>query len=202
MERNETFDPVTEQPHFDDERTIQAAQPVVPLKTIRNRNSLRGPLVLTAALVVAVLLGATAALVIANLRTQQASAVEQPTQEESQPTESATNAEQAPPADSDKKAPVHASESVALSTENAKATVPVKRAETKRKQTEEVAPAPRPTPSVQPDVSSRDADDRAWMSGQWEERRMRRVDREERRRDRHRRDDLFRIREIFEGPRP
>src|SRR5262245_39640570 len=60
-------DPTAVEPHFNDERSIRAAQPVVPLETvIRERR--RRLLMFGGAFIIACLLGSTAALALIRLR--------------------------------------------------------------------------------------------------------------------------------------
>src|SRR5438045_6677822 len=60
--------PVPGQPHFDDERTILSARPVVPLAKIKARVRHRRHWILGSAFAVAMMLGAASALIASYLR--------------------------------------------------------------------------------------------------------------------------------------
>src|SRR5688572_33203531 len=57
-----------QQPHFDDERTVQSAQPVVPLEQINAKVRHRRHWVLGGAFAIAMMLGAASALVASYLK--------------------------------------------------------------------------------------------------------------------------------------
>ncbi|HSK63271.1 MAG TPA: hypothetical protein VK893_05500 [Pyrinomonadaceae bacterium] len=64
---------VVEQPHFDDERTVQSARPVVPLEQIQAKVKHRRRWFLGSAFALAMLLGAASALVSAYFKLRNAS---------------------------------------------------------------------------------------------------------------------------------
>ena len=67
LENNWRSNLTTAEPHFDDERTIRSAQPVVPLNDVAKEQS-RRKWMLAGAFVIASLLGSTAALALVRLR--------------------------------------------------------------------------------------------------------------------------------------
>ena len=201
MERDQALenswypDQETEAPHFDDERTLLSAQPVVPLTAVsQTRNRRR--LMFVGAFVVAALLGASAAIAWVRIR---------------QPVLVGSTAD-SNPAEASVQEPV--AQGSETETPDAEASFEVQQADT--------APATTATVSVtgqnnrpksrtarrstepQVKISLRPADQASDDSqprlvDQWQERRQRRVNPKP---DNHHRSDLFRIREIFEGPRP
>src|SRR6185503_8384193 len=66
-ENNWRDDLTSAEPHFNDERTIRSAQPVVPLQTVAKERRRHG-LMLVGAFVISCLLGATAAMALIRLR--------------------------------------------------------------------------------------------------------------------------------------
>ena len=185
------------QPHFDDERTIQTAKPVVPLNPFwriltRRRLALAGAFVLAAAL------GAGSALAIIQLRqpvdtnSSEASTTKEETDE--QPVAEAQASEDLNEISNESKA---TETDVNSTTEDLSPTLSPKRPLHTRATQAEPSSPPRVTISIKTDDSQR----QARLVDEWQERRQRRVGRPERQNNHHKR-DLFRIREIFEGPRP
>lgn len=188
------------EPHFDDERTLRAARRVVPLTIVNRRAKARSAFHLFYALLISAFLGAAVALLTSNLElrsalreanNKNATSVSDNLQQESvavAPTPEVNN-------DSIEVA------SSQLSNDPA----PV--GSTTRSQPPVVARSRRVVqlPSVSTDdVFQRDSDELSSQSdSRWEERRSRRALRRELRRARsENNDELFRIREIFEGKRP
>jgi|SRR5215213_3213555 len=183
MREEETFyNPVT--PHFDDEQTLLAARPVVPLKQINTKLKYKRRWFLGGAFAVAMLLGAASAVLSAYLKLRQAPEPEITSSavvEESVPVEVPTPAveEQHPVITPVSITPKH------------------------------TAPRPRNTDHKDrvvrtPQLSEEEDLERirqAVLVEQWQERRMRRVARRERRRAQHNDRDLSNIDEIFEGRR-
>ena len=176
------------EPHFDDERTLRAAQPVVPLARI-NRTRHRRQWFLGGAFAIAMMLGAATALIASYLKLRQppttitevsededvlpsALAVATPEPENIETVEFATSAKKEP------------------STKHR--TVAVKR-------------AAEPAESRDPHLSESEELQQirqAVLVDEWQERRARRVERRERRRqERYNHRDLSNLDEIFEGRR-
>jgi hypothetical protein len=169
------------QPHFDDERTLLSARPVVPLEKIHNRRNW----LLGGAFVLAMMLGAGSALLASYLKLR---SVREPTPQVSQ--------EEIAPA------PLPVAESAPSVEEPPTTSVVVKKESTVRhkvtaKNTSDVdLPRNEPKPSEEDDLQHiRDA----VLYDQWQERRARRVRREQRRIDRYNHRDLSNLDEIFEG---
>lgn len=164
------------EPHFDDELTTLIARPVVPLEEIDAKMKNKRRWFLGGAFAIAMLLGATSALVSAYLKFRnapdpeiQSVSVGEPVTESVIPTVEFVPERPKPrPKDRDK----------------AEATDPMEM-------------QPQPQLSEKEDLRRiRDA----VLVEQWEERRARRVVRRERRRAQHRDRDLSNLDEIFEGP--
>jgi type IV secretory pathway VirB10-like protein len=175
-----------EQPHFDDERTLLSARPVVPLEAIEAKVKHRRRWFLGGAFAIAMFLGAASALVSAYLKLRQ-----QP-DAEIQSSVVLTVAE--PVAEPTSEAPLPA---VEPTIENTEAQPVVKVVRPKHQ-------PPRVRDTDQPRMSEDDALRQIRNSvlvDQWEERRARRVERRERRRAQHSDRDLSNIDEIFEGRR-
>ncbi|MFN2530761.1 MAG: hypothetical protein ABR555_05660 [Pyrinomonadaceae bacterium] len=179
-----------DEPQFDDERTIQSARPVVPLETISESHRLRRRFALGGALLVALALGALAAVAISFLQ--------QPRNQQTINRDAASEAQAEPriPPDSANEQPADTNPSVSNSTGD----------EAQAEDSSE-RPIQRPVPG-----SRRVSPKQSWESGktsggtqprlvdQWQERRARRVTRHEpRERDTHHRRDIFRVDEIFQG---
>ena len=192
---NSREEPESMEPHFSDERTIRSAQPVVPLNVVNERRQRR--LLLGAAFVIACLLGSTAALALIRLRqpavvADKSEAVVEPKEELPQEQAAQSNVTETsevvlPAEESD-------SEEVTSDVVNHESGKPKKKS---RKQSAEPSQV-RIMVNTSPSGSGQ-----ARMVSQWEEKRQRRVNRErdpDNRQNNHS-SDLFRIREIFEGPR-
>jgi hypothetical protein len=187
----------TVEPHFDDERTLLSAQPVVPLEAV-SKTQIRRRLMFVGAFVIAAVLGAGAALALVRVKqaavarsTSEANAAEHSVQEpvvETVTTTETKKVESSP----DPQEPENAEES-----SEAVAVIPQTRRAKPRVVTNRRSSAPQMTISIRPTEQPSD-DGPAGLLDQWQERRQRRVNRKP---DNHHRSELFRIREIFEGPR-
>ena len=163
---------MVEQPHFDDERTLSRARPVVPLEALDDRVKHRRRWFLGGAFAVAMLLGAASALLSAYFKMRNLS------DPEIQSLYVLSVSEEAPPA------PV-----VEVISQRPKA---------KPRNTDR--PATEPAPAIQPGLSEKETLRQirdAVLTDEWQERRARRVER----RAQHHNRDLSNINEIFEGPR-
>jgi len=208
--------PKVSQPHFVEERTLLSARPVVPLEQIKTRERSRRGLLLTSAIALSVLLGACTALAIVYVQ-QRRSTQPAATRSQSDPTQQ-NESEQVTPSS----APVEEAASVekgAASTgtrapgsvsnttpEQEKRAVVVNASNTENRRILTVPSAKTSRQNEVPvvDAGADESDPRV------NDREMRRDERREARRVwreeiRQRRvnsgDDLFRIREIFEGRR-
>ena len=164
---------MVEQPHFDDELTVLTAQPVVPLAQIKHRRRW----FLGGAFAIAMLLGAASAVVSAYFRLRNLPDPE-----------------------------IQTSSSVSLS-------VPEPTVEIAPPVAEVIPQRPKPKPRntdkidrvvIDPRLSDDDALRHirdSVLVDEWQERRLRRVERRERRRAQHHDRDLSNINEIFEGTR-
>lgn len=191
----ETFVPPS-QPHFDDERTLLSARPVVPLERIDAKQRHRRHWLLGGAFAIAMMLGATTALVATYLKLRTVS--NQTT--EIQEVESAASLAAANPVASELPAVENASQ-----VENTEeSTIPV--APPKPKHKTIVRQSPEFTvPPVVPGMKEKDELEQirdAVLFDSWQERRARRATRRERRNrvDDHHDRDLSNLDEIFEGP--
>ena len=201
MERNQALenswypDLETSDPHFDDERTLLSAQPVVPLASVSKART-RRRLMFVGAFVVAALLGAGAALALVRVRqpavvgsvTEANAATEDTVQQPDAQTPAATETPEVASSSTQQQESANSS--------------PVSAPVTLRNNQPKSRPAhPRSARPVEitiiPDDESSD-DGRARLLDQWQERRQRRVNRKP---DNNHSSELFRIREIFEGPR-
>jgi hypothetical protein len=186
------------EPHFDDERTLLSARPVVPLEKIEAKARHRRQWVLGSAFALAMMLGAASALLASYLKLRNAPqpAAELTVEPE---VESAPVAVVEPaPAET----PVE--ENANLETSEETAPAPSKRETVARHRTV----APRPNPVDDPDARVANEEEalqqirEAVLYDQWQERRARRVQRRERRRaERFNHRDLSDLNEIFEGRR-
>ena len=184
-------------PHFDDERTVLSARPVVPLEQIERKVRHRRQWVLGGAFAIAMMLGAASALVASYFKLRHSAA---PVAEVEVTPEPVAVAESVPA-----ESPVveevleeTATEQPA-SVESPKPESPPKR-RTIAKRSDDL-PEPRNTEKVneEQDLNQIRA---AVLYDEWEERRARRAARRERRRlDRYNHRDLSNLDEIFEGRR-
>jgi hypothetical protein len=191
---NSRDEPESMEPHFNDERTIRSAQPVVPLHTVGKERRQRR-LLLGAAFVIACLLGSTVALALIRLR---------------QPSVVADKADKAATADP-KAEDTHEQAAQTNVTETSDVSLPdgeevmsevVESESTKAKKKARKQAAAASPVGIMVNTSP-SANGQPRMVSQWEEKRQRRVNRERDpdNRQNHHSSDLFRIREIFEGPR-
>lgn len=171
---------MVEQPHFDDERTLSSARPVVPLEAIDTKVKHRRRWLLGGAFAVAMFLGAASALVSAYFKIRNVPDPEiqslsvLPVPEETPQLQTVAVLPERP-----KPKPKNTDRSDQLNQSSA-------------------------LPPIEPHVNERDALRRirdAVLVDQWEERRARRVERRDRRREQHRDRDASNINEIFEGVR-
>lgn len=189
------------EPHFDDDRTLRSAQPVVPLEKINKKVRHRRQWFLGGAFAIAMMLGAASALLASYLKLRHTPPVV---------TEVAEDPEIAP-------APLTVAETVAAATPEAEetesenieseepaATAPKKESPTRHR----TAVVKRNPQSVEPrDPQMSEAEElqrirQAVLFDEWQERRARRVERRERRRfERYNHRDLSNVDEIFEGRR-
>jgi len=188
-EINSRDEPEALEPHFDDERTIRSAQPVVPLNTVVKERRQRR-LLLGGAFVIACLLGSTAALALIRLRqpsvvADKSEATVEPKQEDTEEQAAQTNV----------------TETSAVSLPDGEEVVAEPEATKAKKKSRKHSAAPSQVGIMVNTNPSGNGEAR--MVSQWEEKRQRRVNRERDpdNRQNHHTSDLFRIREIFEGPR-
>lgn len=199
---NNLTDSVPEtQPHFDDERTLLSARPVVPLEKIEAKARHRRQWFLGGAFAIAMMLGAASALVASYLKFRN---VPQTASELSVEPDVTPAIAVAASAQSDlTDAPVVATEN----TEEPPAPLTPKRESPPQHRV--VIVRHNPEPGEDPDAHRLSEDEQlnrireAVLNDEWQERRARRVLRRERRRaDRHNPRDLSNLNEIFEGRRP
>src|SRR5688572_5941632 len=183
-------------PHFDDQRVAMRAQPVVPLDEIRTKLKVRRLWFLSGALAIAMMLGATAALVAVRVKRIAANNDIPQIQEPGDTTVAET-----PPAETE---PIGDSAIIAEAPvqQPARSTATAKPHEPLAQRPRIVNRDREPLSShsgVQPSEDEQLQQIReAVLYEQWQERRARRAARRERRRgDR----DLSRVDELFEGPR-
>lgn len=193
------------EPHFDDERTVLSARPVVPLEKINGKTRRRKQWFLGGAFAIAMMLGAASALLASYLKMRNVQTV---------PAEvTQVDVPEAPVA-VDEKTPAEASvAAVEEPTEEANATegvIPIEESTPKKapvKRRTAVAAARRDDMSESSDTRRMNEEDALHqirdtvLFDEWQERRARRVWRRERRRaeryNNHR--DLSNLDEIFEG---
>lgn len=215
MERDQIFEkepryPSTTTPHFDEEWTVLTARPVVPLNEVKSQTRRRAAWKLVSAFAVAVVLGAFVALLSVGLSQstnavaeessavpEQTAAIEQTLSEQTAVTEPS---------------PVPSVSTVVSETQNLDST-PTMAPKTPVTLAVKAKNSPRPGEKSIPSNTSDSSDDPVEDSleatppkrviDRFEERRMRRVFRQQRReRAANRQRDLLRIDELFEGRRP
>lgn len=197
---SETY-PLADEPHFDEEWTVLTARPVVPLEKVAAKSA-RRRLKLAAAFVVAIMLGALAALAAVYLQgTANIADESTPSTGESQISQSEEpgNAPNATTQNETVKYPGKSeAEAVVVPKTPVRVSETTKNSSVNRHQAE---PATEPA-KIDTTLSTSDAEPR--LVDQWQERRPRRTRVKRLRRERNARQerDLLRIREIFEGPRP
>ncbi len=191
-ENNWRHDPKSKEPHFNDERTILSAQPVIPLDTVVKERRQRWVL-LGGALVIACLLGSTAALALIRLR-QPSLVVDKP--ETTVEAKAEDTEEQAAQTNVTETSDVVLPESEEVTSE----VFEPEPAKARKKARKQAAP---PQVGITVSTSPSESNGQARLVSQWEEKRQRRVNRQRDpdNRQNHHSSDLFRIREIFEGPR-
>ena len=196
------------EPHFDDERTLLTAQPVVPLERINAKARHRKQWFLGGAFAVAMMLGAASALVASYFKTRNVQPVAAELTQESAPVDepAATVAvAENPPVDTP---PAAVDETDATDTEvvTPAETEPKKQTPVKHRTVPSVRRDDDPlAPSDTRQLSEEDALHQirdTVLVDEWQERRARRVWRRERRRaERYNHRDLSNLDEIFEGRR-
>jgi hypothetical protein len=200
-------------PHFEDRRVVMRAQPVVPLDEIRTKVKLRRVWFLSGAFAVAMMLGAASALVAVRVKRIAASnEIPQIAEPETATPETDTAvAAQIGPAEVDSAqvdtAQLDMAADAAL-VEEAPTHSSVKPTVTARKREAPLAERPRIVGRDSETLNSRQPSEEeqleqireAVLYEQWQERRLRRAARRERR-NRAGDRDLSRVNEIFEGPR-
>jgi outer membrane biosynthesis protein TonB len=190
------------EPHFNDEQTVRAAQPVVPLEKIEAKARHRRQWFLGGAFAIAMILGAASALVASYLkfRNVPATATELAVEPEVTPAPAPEQPEQIA-------TPTPEEEQVAETVEEPAPPVeePKKEPEPKRRI---VAAQHSREPIAEPDTRDMTQQEHlqqirdAVLYDEWQERRARRVLRRERRRaERYNHRDLSNLDEIFEGRR-
>ena len=185
----------TEEPHFDDERTLISAQPVVRLADVSKVQN-RRRLMFVGAFVVAALLGAGAALALVRVRQPVVAGSVADSNAQAPLQEPVAQGATTDTGDSE-------SSSDAQQSDNADTTTETASVDREQKHPKSRIVTRRRTATSQGELSMRPVDqpsddDQPRLVDQWQERRQRRVNRKP---DNHHRTDLFRIREIFEGPR-
>lgn len=183
------------QPHFDDERTLLSARPVVPLETINAKLSNRRYWLLAGALTLAMMLGAGSALLASYLRLRNIPATAEAIPQEELSAAPLAVAESVPSESPE-------TESVAEPTPEI-SVEPKKTAPAKHRTIVRSTPdleVPRNEPKVD-EENELNRIREAILYDQWQERRARRVRRERRRLDRYNHRDLTNLDEIFEGRR-
>jgi len=191
------------QPHFDDERTLLSARPVVPLEKIEAKERHRRHWLLGGAFALAMMLGAASALLASYLKLRTVPVVASEISEVETP--AAPVAAAVEPVESELPVSEHTAGAEHIEEESDIITVTPKRAPVVSRS----ATAPRSTELMRPrTVRGLDEEDElerireAILVEEWQERRARRAARRERRNrmDHHDR-DLSNLDEIFEGPR-
>jgi hypothetical protein len=223
MERHENFngfefDANRATPHFSDARVIQAARPVVPLAEAANRNHRKSRFVLTGAFAAAMLLGAAVALIAARLERQrfQSAAIEVSKVQTNNPSVTADDQQPAPTEKLEEVA--HAEEpktgepeisndhpSLDAVESTVKASRPITKSPnvggTQPRHQDEALSNASADPIADP-TDDHTENPQPVMVDQWQERRLRRIEKLDRRARRAAQgQDLMRIDEIFEGVR-
>ena len=194
----EVFDNSVSSPHFDDRHVLERAQPVVPLDAIRARQRNRKLWFLSGAFLMAMFLGAASALVTVRVKQMRSAAI-QAMQLPAEPTPDAS----APDIETAAAIPAESPAEIPAAEEEAPAPA-VKRVITPKKQQPANAERPRMVGTRSSEVQPTEDEQlqqirEAVLYDQWQERRMRRAARRERRNRGDR--DLSHLDEIFEGPR-
>lgn len=188
-------------PHFDDQRVVLRAQPVVPLSEIRTKLRFRRLLFLCGAFAIAIMLGAASALVAVHIRRAGGSnaapiQLTTNTQPEANTPETETVATQSDP---------QIEQAALVEQPTSEQPVMTLKKETPVEQrprvvAREIEPLPPGRRGVEPSEEEQLEQIReSVLYDQWQERRARRAWRRERRNRGDR--DLSRVDEIFEGPR-
>ena len=200
----------TTSPHFDEEWTILTARPVVPLQELRTKTTRRAGLKLVGAFAAALILGAVAALVAVGIK--------QPMYQASQASQASQVSQDAEPVPrgvdiEPQAAPIETAEQVELLQPDPDIAESTPAGEPKHQETLAVK-VNSPTRHYEKHRSNEAANDEKPLEVQiqveprqneidrFEERRLRRVLRRQRRERANQQRDLGRIDEIFEGRRP
>ena len=189
------------EPHFDDEQTLRAAQPVVPLEKINAKARNRRIWILSGAFAIAMMLGAGSALLASYLKHR---SIPQTTTEltvEPEVVPAPVAVAEAAPAET----PDVETENPETLEEITPPPVTPKRESTTRHRT--VAASPSAEPDERRDARELSEEEelqrirQAVLYDEWQERRARRTRRERRRAERYNHRDLSNLNEIFEGRR-
>ena len=186
------------EPHFDDERTLIAARPVVPLEKIEAKARHRRRWFLGGAFAIAMMLGAASALVASYLKLRNVPQTATELSVEPEVAAAPVAVAESSPADT----PVVENEDVEENT--TPLVTPKKESPRHRAVATERAPEliePRDTRQISEDEQLHRIRE-AVLYDEWQERRARRVIRERRRAERYNHRDLSNVNEIFEGRRP
>jgi len=194
------------EPHFDDERTVLSARPVVSLEKINAKSRHRRQWFLGGAFAIAMMLGAASALLASYLKMRNVQNVAAPSEVATQvdAPESPVAVSENPPAETP---PLAAVEETAQAAELTPGESAPKKAPVKKRSVVIAATKPDDSMSDQSDSRRMNEDDSlhqirdAVLFDEWQERRARRVLRRERRRAERNHRDLSNLDEIFEGRR-
>ena len=193
----------TETPHFDEEWTVLTARPVVPLEEVSTARRRRSKIKILGLFCAALLLGAVSALVVTSVERSRAVPISPVTSSER--TESAVTEPAPEPSASDEAKTAETESPGEVAPSVAPKTVAVVREKPKSatRASQDRSDNAANKAAVQDDSEQPKPILFDEIRGNWEERRARRVRRQERR-DRlgRRHRDLLRIDEIFEGRRP
>jgi hypothetical protein len=192
--------PSMSSPHFDDERTVMSARPVVPLETIETKVRHRRQWLLGGAFAIAMMLGAASALLGAywKLRSVSPVAVDVSKEVEAAPAQVAVAESQ--PANTPEVGNVESVEEPTATAIAPKKDAPVKRRTVVARQNSDPTEA-RDDRRLNEDEEL-DRIRQAVLVDEWQERRARRASRRERRlNERYNHRDLSNLDEIFEGRR-
>jgi hypothetical protein len=189
------------EPHFDDERTLLSAKPVVPLEKINAKARHRRQWLLGGAFAIAMMLGAASALLVSYLKLRNVPQTETTELVQLDVAAAPVAVAESVPSET----PVVESESsetseeIASPVEAPKEPVAARRTVAPRHNTERVEQPDTPHMSEEEDL---ERIREAVLYDQWQERRARRATRRERRRaERYNHRDLSNLDEIFEGRR-
>lgn len=195
------------EPHFDDERTLLSARPVVPLEKINAKTRHRRGWFLGGAFAVAMMLGAASALLASYLKMRNVQNAPVAVTQVDVPEQAPVAVSENPPAETPVAAVEEPSPEVTATEESIPEETP-KKTPVKRRSVVVAAAKPDDYISDQSDTRRMNEQDALHqirdnvLYDEWQERRARRVWRRERRRaERYNHRDLSNLDEIFEGRR-